>query len=362
MREYWVFLGVDTGSSLNFEIPLSKEVVAGISRIDQHRGLWRAGNPVGDSRLVALAETAIIQSTAAASRLSGLRVSDNQVAAILAADAVRNSDDRQVKGYANALRTPFAPSSRPLNPSDFAMLHTLAVENPHAERSGVWRLTPLVREAFDASGRSTGRVFSTLSPRQIEPRLQALTAWLEREFRHPSRHPIPAIATFALGLLAASPFETGNGRLTFLAMGHLLRRAGYLHIPYASLEARIEDVRDEYQASSGSAQTRFWSGEARLEPWIEFFVRTLDRHREKVDIKIALEQRTNAFPPLQQAILETVREHGTVGAGLLIQATGANRNTLKDNLRRMVDHGVLQKHGERRGTLYRLATPDPTRE
>jgi len=343
---------------LNFEIPLSKEILARISRIDQHLELWSAGNPASTSRLVSLAEVARTQSTAAASRLSGLRVSDSEVAEVLGRDALRTSDDRDVKGYAAALGASFASPTRSLKPSDFAMLHALAVVDPHAVRPSDWRATSLVREAFDASGRSTGRVFSTLSPRQIEPQLQALIQGLERELQHPSRHPIPAIAIFALGLLAASPFETGNARVMFLAMGHLLRRAGYVHLPYASLEARIEDARDEYQASFDSAQTRFWSGEANLEPWIEFFVGALDRHREKVDIKIALEQRTTAFPPLQQAILEAVREHGTVGAGLLLEATGANRNTLKDNLRRMVDRGLLDKHGERRGTLYRLAAPD----
>ena len=59
---------------------------------------------------------------------------------------------------------------------------------------------------------------------------------------------------------------------------------------------------------------------------------------------------------MQQAILQAVREHGNVDAGLLLKATGANRNTLKDNLRRLVTRGVLEKTGLKRGTRYRLAT------
>ena len=51
-----------------------------------------------------------------------------------------------------------------------------------------------------------------------------------------------------------------------------------------------------------------------------------------------------------------MREHGTVDAGLLLKATGANRNTLKDNVRRLVTQGVLEKTGERRTTRYRLAS------
>ena len=61
---------------MDFPVPLTKEILSGISRIDQHRGLWSAGNPVSTSRLVSLAEAARTQSTAAACRLSGLRISE----------------------------------------------------------------------------------------------------------------------------------------------------------------------------------------------------------------------------------------------------------------------------------------------
>ena len=74
--------------------------------------------------------------------------------------------------------------------------------------------------------------------------------------------------------------------------------------------------------------------------------------------KIELERDVLDYPPLQQAILSTVREHGSVDAGLLLRATGANRNTLKDNLRRLVDRGALEKTGQRRGTRYRLAVAE----
>ena len=207
-----MFLGVPSGDFVNFPVPLTKQILSGIARIDRHCGLWSAGNPVSTSRLVSLAEAARTQSTAAACRLSGLRISDNEVARILGGDALRTPDDVLVKGYAASLGASFASPNRPLRPADIAMLHALALTDPYAKCPSDWRSAPLIREAFDASGHATGRVFSTLSPRQIEPQMQLLTEWLDRELQHPSRHPIPAIATFALGLLAASPFETGNGR------------------------------------------------------------------------------------------------------------------------------------------------------
>ena len=86
--------------------------------------------------------------------------------------------------------------------------------------------------------------------------------------------------------------------------------------------------------------------------------RLLDRHRDRVAVKVELEKQTVDYPPLQRSILETVREHGTVNAALLIRATGANRNTLKDNLRKLVDRGVLERTGQKRGTRYRLPSTD----
>ena len=77
---------------------------------------------------------------------------------------------------------------------------------------------------------------------------------------------------------------------------------------------------------------------------------------------MALELRSYDLPPLQRAILETVREHGTAAAGLLLVSTGANRNTLKDNLKRLVDRRLLERVGQRRGSYYRLATGDERRE
>jgi predicted HTH transcriptional regulator len=87
-----------------------------------------------------------------------------------------------------------------------------------------------------------------------------------------------------------------------------------------------------------------------------FFLTVFGRHRERLETKLELERQVQDYPPLQRTILETVREHGTVDAALLLKATGANRNTLKDNLRRMVQRGVLEKIGERRGTRYRMSS------
>jgi Fic family protein len=132
-------------------------------------------------------------------------------------------------------------------------------------------------------------------------------------------------------------------------------RAGYEHVPFASLEGEFERDRASYLNALFHARTGVWSGTADLGPWLEFFVTVLDRHRDRAEARLAMERDALEFPPLQREILDAVQEHGTVNAALLLRATGANRNTLKDNLRRLVDRGVLERTGQKRGTRYRLA-------
>ena len=57
---------------------------------------------------------------------------------------------------------------------------------------------------------------------------------------------------------------------------------------------------------------------------------------------------------LQESILAFAQRHGRVTAGDVLRTTGANRNTVKDNLTRLVQEGVLRKQGHKRGTVYFL--------
>jgi Fic family protein len=188
----------------------------------------------------------------------------------------------------------------------------------------------------------------------VEQKTEELLTWFELEVREAGRHPMLVVGGFLLLLLSISPFERGNARLVRLLAGRLLSRAGYTFMPYASIEREVELLRDRFYDAYDVSQTKVWTDQANPLPWLEFFAEVVDRHRQRVEVKGRLERADFDYAPLQRAILETVREHGTVDAKLLIQATGANRNTLKDNLRRLVRSGILEKTGQRRGTRYRM--------
>jgi Fic family protein len=337
---------------MEIQLPVNQEILTSISHLDRFRGQWSVEPPIPATRLERIREASRIQSIGASCRLSGIRVSDIEVAGLLRQDPVPIREAAEVRGYAAALDFPFPTGHSLLNADQLRHIHAALVGR--AEPSD-WRTQQHHREAFDREGRATGRIFPTLPPRMIESKVDELLTWLEFELRTQEHHAVPVIGTFVLGLLITAPFPVGNARLARVLIPHLLRRAGYDYVPYASIDREIEELRDSYYAAYDRAEGHFWSGEAQVEPWIEFFLEVLSRHRQRVEAKVELEREALDYPPLQRAILETVRDHGSVDARLLIKATGANRNTLKDNLRRLVDNGVLERTGQRRAARYRMA-------
>jgi Fic family protein len=337
-------------------LPVSPETLRTVAAIDHFRGAWTHGTPIPGERLARLRDAARIQSVGASCRLAGIHVTDAEVAAIVHGEAVPVQEGPEVVGYVDALEASF-PSGPRITVPEIQALHARAMGNPGEPPPPTpWREEPYHLEIFDERGRALGRIFQTLPPRLLDEKMEELVIWLEGEINGDRNHPILVTGTFMLYFIAACPFPKGNGRMAHLLVQHVLLRAGYEFIPYASFERVLEDKRTDYFNALDAAETMLWSGEADIESWLVFYLHVLQTHCEMLQSKLDLERRALEFTPLQRKILETVREHGTVGAGLLIEATGANRNTLKDNLRRMVGRGVLEKLGERRGARYRLPT------
>jgi len=340
---------------VQFQIPVSPEILAEVTKLDRFQGAWCSQQSISAERMRAIRKSAFAQSVGASCRLAGVHVTDAQVAALLGGESLDLPDAKDVLGYARALGEDLPAEGELLSGDTLRALHAemLGGEGPRA--LSPWREMPLHHEAFDASGHSTGQVFPTLPPRFVERKTEELTTWLELELHSREQHPVLVIGVFLLALLTISPFEQANGRLTRLLGSLLLRRAGYGSIPFASLESLMEETREEGCAGISGSQTHLWTEEIDLEPWLGYFLQVLGRHRDLVEIEMVRERQVRDFPPLQRAIMEAVHEHGSVNAALLLQATGANRNTLKDNLRRMVQGGVLEKIGQRRATRYRMA-------
>ena len=87
--------------------------------------------------------------------------------------------------------------------------------------------------------------------------------------------------------------------------------------------------------------------EANLGKWFMLAI-SIEPRSEREKLVLA------ALPELSLAIIEFAREHGRITISEAVKLTGANRNTLKQHFRSLVESGKLNQHGKGRGVWYGL--------
>jgi Fic family protein len=156
-------------------------------------------------------------------------------------------------------------------------------------------------------------------------------------------------------LLEIHPFQDGNGRLSRVLTTLLLLQAGYLYVPYSSLESVIEQSKEAYYLALRQTQGSIRTDAPNWQSWLIFFLRSLAEQVRRLDKKVEREKMVlAAMPALQLQIVEIAREHGRTTIGDAIRLTGVSRNTLKQHFRLLVEQGTLAQHGRGRGVWYNL--------
>ncbi|RYD58835.1 MAG: Fic family protein, partial [Verrucomicrobiaceae bacterium] len=224
---------------------------------------------------------------------------------------------------------------------------------------GEWKTHSNHVAAFDADGREIGVIFQTTSPFDTPRAMEELLAWHLKEENEPSLHPLLRIAVFVVVLLAIHPFQDGNGRLSRVITNLLLLRAGYGHAAYSSLESIIEHNKEAYYLALRRTQTSLSTGTPDWEPWIVFFLRSMNAQVERLRERIGklsqslVPELGSAFSPLAERLLALLHERRTLTVAEATALLGSSRSTLKDKFRELVEAGAATLHGKGRGAHYR---------
>jgi Fic family protein len=242
----------------------------------------------------------------------------------------------------------------PLTENHIHQLHGILLKysDKDERHKGDYKKLPNHVEAFDETGQSLGIVFSTATPFDTPGLMEALISSVNRALSSSEHHPLLVIGAFVVRFLAIHPYQDGNGRLSRALTTLLLLRQGYKYVPFSSLERVIEDSEDRYYAALRSAQSTIDTDESQLINWLDFFIRCLARQKDVLGAKIERERLMAPLARLSEELLAIVREHGRLTVREAVALTGANRNTVKDHLRRLVNSGRLARRGRGRGTWY----------
>jgi Fic family protein len=341
---------------------ITPEILSLIAEIDEFKGAWRAIGRIAQERLSGLRRVATIESIGSSTRVEGARLSDREVEALLAnirIGSFTTRDEQEVAGYAAVMETVFgAYDAITLTENHIRQLHRdlLAHSTKDERHQGSYKTLPNHVEAFDENGKSLGVVFETATPFDTPPRMAELVQWVAGKEKDRSLHPLLVIGVYVVVFLEIHPFQDGNGRLSRILTTLMLLRAGYAYVPYNSLESVIEQSKEGYYLSLRRTQGTIRTDAPDWNPWLEFFLRALQRQKQRLERKMERERIMLAqMPELSAMILELTREHGRVTVAEAVRVSGAGRNTVKDHLKALVEQGHLTLHGAGRGAWYGLA-------
>lgn len=340
-------------------IVITPDILALISKLDEFKGAWRALGTLAPDRLLALRRVATIESIGSSTRIEGSKLSDRAVEALLEKIEIKSfatRDEQEVAGYADVMALLFSSWEHiPFNENHITQLHRdlLAHSTKDDRHRGLYKKHENRVAAFDEAGNEIATIFQTASPFDTPRLMRELVEWVRHTRESQSLHPLLIVAIFVVVFLEIHPFEDGNGRLSRILTTLLLMQAGYVYVPYSSLESVIEQNKQGYYIALRLTQGTIRGDAPNWQPWITFFLSSLCSQVKRLEVKIEREQLLLAtLPELSMQILTLAREQGRVTLSSAELHTKANRHTIRVHLRKLISLGQLVQHGGGRNTWY----------
>jgi len=341
-------------------ITIDQEMLKLIAETDEFKGAWRAFQNIAPDRLNVLRKVATIESVGSSTRIEGVKLTDGEIERLLSGVGLkkfRSRDEQEVAGYAEAMNVVFESFAEiPVTENYVKQLHQILLKHSSKDNRhrGEYKKLPNNVEAFDADGKSVGIIFETATPFDTPRKMRELVEWFNRNSRESRHHILILIAIFVVHFLAIHPFQDGNGRLSRILTTLLLLKAGYLYVPYASLERIIEENKDKYYLSLRKAQGTLYTNNRQIGVWLKFFLKSLKKQVQVLEHKLQSEKDMLSLPKLSQAILVAAKDHGRITVSDIRRLTKTNRNTIKAHLKRLVKNRQLNQEGKGKGSWYRL--------
>jgi Fic family protein len=338
---------------------IDADILALIAKIDEFKGAWRALGTLAPERLFSLRRVATIESIGSSTRIEGSKLSNQAVEALLGRLEIKKfetRDEQEVAGYAEVMEVVFSAWQHiRLTENHIQQLHRdlLQYSSKDERHRGHYKTTSNHVAAFNEQGEEVAVIFETATPFDTPRLMTELVDWYNRETTEKNLHPLLAIAVFVVVFLEIHPFKDGNGRLSRVLTTLLLLQAGYAYVPYSSLEAVVEQNKQAYYLALRQTQGTIRADSPNWQSWVLFFLRSLSSQVIRLEEKVTHEKWVlAALPALSLQIIELTQKQGRVTMNEIVLASGANRNTIKTHLRKLVQAGQIKQHGAGRGVWY----------
>jgi len=334
-------------------------MLAQIAELDEFKGTWTGYKQLRPEQLKTLKKVATIESIGSSNRIEGNKLSDAEVEEFLShidKKSFKSRDEEEVAGYAELMNIIFDNYSViPLSENYIKQLHQILLKYVSKDKRhrGEYKKLSNTVAAFDENGKEIGIVFETASPFDTPFLMEELVEWTRKNLDDPFLHPLIVIGVFIVHFLAIHPFQDGNGRLSRALTTMLLLKKGYAYVPYSSIESIIEAAKEGYYRALRRTQKNIWKGKVDYEPWLSFFLTTLQKQKNHLYNKIAtILNDDTKLSRNQRAILELFDRKPDWTSAEISAELDINIETTKKSLQVLIAYGYLAKQGTTKGVWY----------
>lgn len=152
------------------------------------------------------------------------------------------------------------------------------------------------------------------------------------------------------------PFLDGNGRVGRLLLQEVLEKGGYGMKGLLTVEEYLDKNRSSYYRA-------LESGENDVTDYMAFMLEALADTAQKAKTLVITKQKvevTDYLLPRRAEIYHIIKDHHMVSFDMIRRRfIAVNERTLRYDLKKLQDQGLIKKRGETKGVYYEILSPTP---
>jgi len=340
-------------------VKLDNEILQKIAQIDEFKGLWKGSLRLSPQTLGRLKRSVLITSTGASTRIEGSRMSDDEIAILIAglkSEPPKGRDAQEVAGYADLLGRIF-DNWKTLKITEGRILHFHKILLDFSKKDKLHRGKYKTSDNKVVMRKEDGEdiiMFEPTPPYLTKKEMEDALYWLNEEMGKKETHSLILIANFIFEFLAIHPFQDGNGRLSRALTTLLLLETGYTYVPYVSLDEIIEEKKIDYYLALRKTQSKHKTKNEDIAPWINFLLDALLEQIKRAK-EIMQEDQPEKLLSEKQLKIYQLFETETLSVSEIskIIKNSIPVVTVKQALSRLVELKLIERIGSGRGTRYR---------
>ena len=339
---------------------LSPEQAANLRKIGEYKGKQELFERQTPEVLETLKTAALIESNESSNRLEKIVAPRKRIEnLVLKTTTPKNRSEQEIAGYRDVLNLVHeSKQDVPVNTSVIQQFHQTLYRYLPAE-GGNWKPTNNEIVEKNAKGEIVRVRFKAVSAVGTPSAMEELVSGYQASIQKDQIEPLIVAPLTILDFLCIHPFTDGNGRIARLLTLLLLYHSDYRVGKFISLERIFEESGRTYYEALEASSLGWHEGQHDANPWMNYFWGVLIRAYSE------FEERVGVVGGGRGSKAQRVRD--AVGRRALSfkisdiekDCPGVSRDTIRNELRKFRDKGVIVGEGVGRGARWRKVDLKP---